>query len=836
MRRLCVIIGLCLNAAVFAADDDMDKSELPASSKVPRIIEHSNPESLEVVVGDSVALQAKASGATSLQWFTQDRMICKGESCSFSTEGWSLGVHNIVFVASNKSGSQSVTFPLRVKSKQVGRAVQTLTPALAGASAVESLGGEDFYLRARRGLSFVYQADKRVQILGSMPRKMEWNERFRSSGGVLQFGQDGVEEHSLLSGSYARLGKRGERRVIDLEDGVVRLRQIKEAPPAWSMVAGDWLQVDGDRKADIIVRLGKHAKDKNMPIARIATLRGQARVWYKTPTTSKTPEPALTAHEDKKAQAPQEMKMIVIPAGTSIILDFASGEEPVLRLPPEVLFEKVMAATTPSYLDPLPWAGKSPKARAESDDDNAEVARDVHVLDRKDLPTKADEALKQARVAMAGRDAIATLELLLPFQEKRGGGFEISLLLGRAYRQLGLYEQAAFFLQAARDLDPRHPEPPFQLGLLALEFGKWRQARDAFASAEGLNHPDAQAVYYYGGYARYQLNAVYRAREFLNRSLWDENDPQLAAATRALLRELDGERSWEVRTRLSVLYDSNVLRKPAGSASPSRVAGSRGAALAFDLGIGSTYLKSESGYFGAGFDFNYVGWLAQDLKSVDTALQKLHTDFGFLSGDAFALDGQVYLGSYVIGGQRVDDGLGLAVTAALPWFVFEPELLWDISMWVDPMPNRDDVLDPFLWEVVVPSDRSARRLKFGLRGLIHRGEASEMRAQVAMIKHNHTASLITVDDYAETFLSVDYDVRYSNRVRFGALGSVASRVFQNSPDNRKDTTLNVRGDARYAVTPFLSFDGSLGIWNQSSSRAANKYTKFLLTSGIGLEL
>lgn len=830
MRRVWVIVVMCWSVSVFAAEPAEGLSA--ANPKLPRIMEHSDLEGLEVVVGDSVDLEVKVRGADAMSWVTKDRVICTGDKCSFSTEGWSLGVHNIVFVARNKVGSQSLTFPLRVRSKKVGRAVETLKPQLTKGGNVESLGGDDFYIRARRGLSFVYQQDNKIHILGSLPRKIEWNERFRSSGGVLQFGKAGQEEHSLTTGSYARLGLRGTRRVIDLEDGTVRLRQLRDAAPEWSLVASDWLQVDGDRKADIVVRLGKHAKDKNLPIARIATLRGQARVWYKKPVVKKASEPALTAHEEKKSEVVEEMKQVVIPAGTSILIDFTKGDAPVLRLPPPSLSEKVMKATTPSYLDPISWVKQAGKESGEP----AGAALDEHILTDNMLPAKADDAKTRAKAAMGERDAMLVLELLLPFHEAKKNDFEITMLIGRAYRQLGLYEQAYLFLQTARELKPRDPEPSFQLGLLALEFGKWRQARDWFMGARSLGYPDAQALSYYDGYVRYQLDVPYRARELLNRSLWDEVDPELAASARALLKQLDAEKSWVVETRLAMLYDSNVLRKPANAGQPSGVAGSSGAGLAFDLAIGSTYLKSESGYFGAGFDFGYVGWLPQDLKKVDTALQKLHADFGFGSGDSVALDGQMYLGSYVVGGQRVDDGMGLALTTSLPWLSFEPELIWDISMWIDPMPNRNDVLDPFLWEVVVPSDRSARRLKVGLGALLARGEASELRSRLTMTQHTHTASLITIENYTETTLGIDYGVRYSNRVRLSALGGMTSRVFEKAPDNRKDTQLNLRADARYFQTPFLSFDGGLGLWNQSSSRSSNKYTKFLLTTGVALEL
>lgn len=858
LRPLLSLLLLAFATAAWAAD-------------LPKISSYSKRDGIEIFVGDTLVLEAHIDGKDmKLSWVSQEKVLCNEVKCSILTEGWSLGQRNVVFVAQNSAGTRSLTYKIRVKRRPEGSSPETITPEVVGdesATGGDSMAHNDFFIRARLGLGFAHNKENEARIVNAQPTTLNWDTRFKSSGGVLQFGRVGEEDHVLMPGTFAYLDSFENRRLIVLEDGMLRSRQLKAEAPQWSVVSGDWLQVDGSKDADIVVNVAKHSADAKTPIARVMVLRGQARVLVRKPgaktvvpktdlqkiadeeTGESTPGTmddddgggAEAAAQEKDAVAKPVTEAgeqeFIVPAGSTFLVNFLDKNDMVLRLAPTALMQRILENSSPKYLDYQGWGALNNKDSEVKVDRH----RDVFVLDSEQAPKNVEDAVGRANKLYPSRDYIQMLELLLPFAGKNKAHFELNLLLGQAYRGLRLYEPAYYFFHQAQTSQPKDPELLFQLGMLAVEFQRWEEAQNYLAQADDAGHPQRQMILYYQGYTSLRRGRDYKAREYLHKSLWEEEqNKELADATRESLRKWDRDRLWVAKGRFSTLYDTNVFRKPNSDPAPKNIGQSTGAALTFDLEIAARAFQSDYGNFTFGFDFSYLSWFNHKLKAVDTGYQKIYSAFNFIGGELndpwMLVDAQIYMTSTIVGGQRTTDGLGLLAGVVFPMVTLEPEIFFDTSYHVDPLPNRNDALDPFLWEVVGASDRSARLRKIGLGATLAQDDSSQWRARLTNTANAHSAKIVSIDDYNENRLDVFYDLQYMHRLEYGAQFHVGARSFASAPDNRKDSFLGAKGSARWYQTPFLSYDGWLSTQFQSSNRSANKFTKFILGAGAQMEL
>lgn len=837
------------------------------AGELPHITSHSKRDGIEIFAGDTLVLEATIEGKDNkISWVSQEKVLCKEAKCTIPTQSWSLGYRNVVLVVQNKFGTRSLTYKVRVKRRPEGSSPETVTPEMETNASTENLAHDEFFIRARLGLGFAHNKENEARIVNAQPSPLAWDTRFKSSGGVLQFGKVGEEDHVLMPGSFAYLDTFDGRRMIVLEDGMLRSRQIKADVPEWTIVSGDWLQVDGSKEADVIVNVGKHSADAKTPIARVVVLRGQARVLVRKPgaktvvpktelqkiaddeTGESTPS---TMSDDDKDEAPTEKEKdavanpvketgeqeFIVPAGATFLVNFLDQGDMTLRLATPALVHRVLENSSPKYLDYQGWSDLNNK---EGEAKSADRYRDVFILAADQRPKTVDEAVAQASKLYPSRDYVQMLEVLLPLAAKNKDRFDLNLMLGQAYRGLRFYEAAAYYFRQAQVARPKDPEVLFQMGMLAVEFQRWEEAQNYLAQAEEAGHSQKQMILYYRGYTAMRRGRDLKAREYLSKSLWEEQNKELSVATRDALRQWDRDRVWVAKGRLATLYDTNVFRKPNKDPAPKNIAQSSGSALTFDFEVAARAFQSDAGNFTFGFDFSYLSWFKEKLKAVDTGYQKLYSAFNYIGGEPadpwLLLDAQIYLASTIVGGQRATDGLGLLAGVIFPQVVLEPEVFFDTSYHVDPMPNRNDGIDPFLWEVVGASDRSARVRKIGLGATIAQDESSQWRARYTNTANIHSARVVSIDDFSENRIDVIYDLQSLNRLEYGAQFHVGTRAFSKAPDNRKDSFFGAKGLARWYQTPFLSYDGWLTTQFQSSNRASNKYAKFILGAGAQMEL
>ena len=174
------------------------------------------------------------------------------------------------------------------------------------------------------------------------------------------------------------------------------------------------------------------------------------------------------------------------------------------------------------------------------------------------------------------------------------------------------------------------------------------------------------------------------------------------------------------------------------------------------------------------------------------------------------------------------DALGQVLSISSPAF-FDLRLAVAPTNAVDPLPARAIIVDPLLWEVVTPGDRSSRQLYYSAGVTPLRGEHLRCDIDLSSGKTTYKSSYEAAESYRLLGLKAHLDYASTPRSLWSAgLGSTR-RTFSMSEDHRKDTLMEFNAGWRWYFVPPLSQSLELGYDKQKSSRSVNCYRRELLT-------
>lgn len=254
-------------------------ASLCADSELPAISGHSKLN-FAVHRGDSIKLQVDAVGeGLDIKWIRSGEIFCRSLLCELDTSTWGLGTHNLVVVVFNDRGSLFLKYKIKILTVPPGYKQGLVTPEMiTEMESIETVANGDFAIVTTAGRGFSSH-NKKVQVIGPIARAMDWTEKLKTqSGSHMEFFAKNQEDHHLFSNSAVSLVRSDTgRRAIILRKGILRSRQLAAEKPVWMIMAGSWMQVDGDERADLFVRRVDEKKDDY----DVGVYRGQARVTVK---------------------------------------------------------------------------------------------------------------------------------------------------------------------------------------------------------------------------------------------------------------------------------------------------------------------------------------------------------------------------------------------------------------------------------------------------------------------------------------------------------------------------------------------------------------------------
>ena len=847
MRLQTNIVNLWLLATVALA------APRSRADTLPEITWYSD-RSFSVYQGDTLAVAVKASGnELEAKWFKGPTVFCRSLNCSIDTSQWEIGRHRLVVVVFNKAGSKFIRYDVRIIAAPEGhRPIQVHPDMIPATNEAETTNAYDLTVKSLHGRGYSYH-QKKLQILGPLPRALDWTEALRTSRrGALDFGRVGVEAHTLTSNSAVRLlNSEQNRRAIILKRGTLRSRSLGTKDPRWSVVIPDLAQIDTDAQGDVLIT----RTDVVAPKIKAATqnevapsdkAEGDATAEGEQESTDpeEVRDSAATNHHsqavtitvlrgyarvfvrNKGPQKGDDAGSAVI-VGPGLSLTVRPDEEPDSPGLPDIkMTAALVAETSPQYL-PGRW--------------EEGVANGLAFT--AGAPKTKTFAEAMAAATLLRGDPTLVLEVLLPKYAEAKTAYQAQLALGEAYKALYLFKSAASVLKTAAELKPDAPEPEFLLGEMALLMQDWSKAERYLDKARDKDAPDTQKVNYELGVAAYFAKDSLVAAAAFDRALWTEDgSPEIATSARAF-RQLSNPLRWyELRANAGVFYDSNILHSDSVDVTT--------------LGYGLK-AKKGAGYEGS-FGFSLWPWrtpsfgteLAWDggktaffnkafspVARIDQTLA-IRFNLGFGGGDGpkyVALGLGVFARTLAVGGQSSINALGGVVTLSSP-ASYDLRLSARPTTAVDTLPAHSNIVDPLLWEVVDPGDRSSKLVYYGLGITPVRNEHIRLDLDLNSGRTTYHSVFAAPESYRLIGLTARLDYTSTPRSIWSAGIADTKRTFSSSADQRKDNLVGLIGAWRWYFVPALSQTMEIDLDKQKSSRAANGYKRLLIAYRLNFSL
>ncbi len=700
VRRLVrfALVALVLSATFGVGAGELRAAGLNELEKaipegLPKIKSHSLTE-FAVYKGDTVELEVEASGVDlAFKWIRAKNVFCREATCSIDTSDWGLGSQKVTFIIVSPKGSLYLRYTIKVLAPPAGYKVGRVKPEMIDAGEkIETVTEIDLAVKTLSGRGFSYH-NKKLQVVGPTARALDWGEKLRTQDeSTMQIARDGKEHHVLGPATSVYLAKSDSgRRAIVLSRGLLRSRQLDRREPSWSILYGNWLQIDANETGDVIVRKPRADREE----IELLVLRGAARVFRRK------------ASADTGGDNGVAGEAIAVPQGGVVRLTREFDQALRIEYPTIQVYGPLVAETTPLYMPGQNVAKDAPGTM---------------ILGAEDRPKDFAAAVKKGAEAVAKRDFPLAVEVLQPFTTEAKKSYRAALTIGKAYLGMLQRDAAITYLSAAARLRKKDGEPHFLLGEAELGEGRWKRAYRHLRKADDLDYPDQQTLAYYLGVASYHVQEYVAARNALTRSLWAGGDAAVDASADAFRRKVRFDGWFDLRLSMGLLFDSNVVRagERHGEPLPQKIAKKGSAGFLGGGGFSVWAFRSEQGHLGLTFDADKLSWFEKTLAKVGTLKERIALEFGVNAGakpeleeSQFELGLTAEAGTLVLGDQRAMDTVGGRVRVALPTLA-HLTLTTRSLVNVDPLPGRDDVLDPILMEIVATSDRSNRQNYYGL--------------------------------------------------------------------------------------------------------------------------
>jgi tetratricopeptide (TPR) repeat protein len=735
----------------------------------------------------------------------------------------------LVLVALNEFGSRTVEYQIEIIRRQPTTRVRTIqVPLIDASEETESWAAAAPYVVSLKGTGFSYRLDgmqrqqAKLQMVRLVPRVLDWNEKLRASGGLLKFGILDSDEHYLLPGGEAQLLRLAdERRVIVLHHGSLRSRQIDSSSKEdWTIVAADWLQIDGDGAADVVVQIPRNATHR----ALVHVLRGTVQIRVKHPFLEPDIFGELSAEEraaEQKLMAEKAEQSVVVVAGSRVRLLRNGFHEHRVQPLLAKSTEKILDRITPGLWRLLPKVD----GRADQDNPYLKVASLVSEEQRSAWATKAAAAVQAGDSLLA----LNYLRYVAPDQRQANWHF----LAGRAFQLLQLGERSVFHFRQALKQDPDFSGVAYYAGRLLVERRRWSQGRKLLEQALSQNPDMPDLGYYYLGIAAYAQSDWRQARLWLQQAQRQTIDDNLRSSSQAILEELELHRQNLAHAGLDLVYDTHIF----GMADEDPLS-AQGEDLSLG-GIGYYGYAAAERWWNAGEyrDWGLIGhvsrlgWSTPALQQADLVEQAVAGGVRF--GRNWRSELRLRLETLVVGKERALDGGGLDFRIQARHWPAKPYLRLRWRQFVDPLPGQADLLDPLSGEWQgTSSDRSSALQEVWLGGELNLGWHWRTEMLVFIWLRRFTNAVVARQNERRLGFRNQWSRNLSADWHWQLAWSVAQHRRPDSSDQRQDQLSAVQASVQYRWLDQWQWVSDAIIRQQTSSLERYQFQQFWLQSGM----
>ncbi len=797
--------------------------------------------------GNTVVMTVKTdSPIQDVAWIKDNFVLCRTETCEINTTGWSNGRHQVVFLARNAGGERVIDFIIRIEPPPFGQATtKQEIPASPSPFAGEEINLSSMRVQATMGFGFLTREDETIS-LSRIPRLVKWNENIRSpESTVTRFGIPNSDEHFGLPSSMLQLGtiinENNEiSRYIEVKDGIARSRSLTDSVPDWAVIVGNWLEVYSDGDGDFITHVINGQGGQQRVI--VTVLRGTVQV-----TNWRT---------DGEISMKIEPEVSLLGVGQEIEYQLGQPTSPI-HFPDIPKTSKVVKLSTPQYTSPRILTQVKKRFDGDTEDDDVirhwrltayEIGKpgklieiEPNLLSINHVKTIGDETDDCAAEAINDHDYWIAQECLMANEGDLPKDYLASLRLARGYRGVWNWKLAKQHYELALKYNPGSGSASFELGELYLLERNWQKAYDYFKKAKTRDFSDRQLTLFYNAVSNFHMRQFYFAKNTFHAALVAGGSKSVIDSIKIYLGIIEDRTLLDFRLSVGMFKDSNIFRISSDRKNVGDIEVLNSYGYQYEVNLGIRAFKSPMGSVTFYGGYEQKSYLDERLSVINSSQAKFGGDF---HADIISWDNESYgyvrakveLQNHLIGEGRSADVYMYEVQLGTktPWIV--PYFLLRNEYWMDPLPLRDDILDPDTREVVIATDRSQQVYSGGSGFWLWKSDISYCSLTYMTRRAAHDRDESDLDDYKSHGLVLDQWKKGGDSLGFGIALASKTIDWPNSEDERQDTALTATLKSRIYLNYSLFFDTWFEYESQKSTRSLNSFKRSVIGGNISIML
>lgn len=694
------------------------------NARLPIVLSHSELK-FDLASSQKTKLTLKTEDSDKVIWMSRQAQICTGSTCDIDSRNLGVGRHVIAAIALNQFGSKTVLFTITVKNKDVPLGESKYIPKIQqfaktdqlASSSIDGNFERDAFIVAEKGSGLVSLVDynapenSRIDIIRQVPRVISWEEKVQAKSSNLKFGYNGQEEFYLLRGGRAKLIRADSvKKVVILELGSLRYRDLSNKSQYSTIMIGDWGQVDVSPYSDIIVDVAKGSS-----LARVHVLQGQVYLRKKHPFYKPDPFGELSEQEkdyEKLVLSQKKETFEKVTAGHSILIPKDQAKKSIKTSLVQPFVSRLIKQTTPNVLNL-----KSSKNIAQMQRPSYQA--NISMISS-DLFSKSRTELKSF---MAEGFYVAIIEAMLIAKTKQKLGLEEKVMLAEALEQISAGSKVAYqlWLEIAKSEPENQGLGNFRTGLYHANYGKLNLAQPWLEEAEsrefdsdGLGHYYLGQIYQDQGKCRlamYHFKKAYKSNTF---SEIKQSSLEWKDFARHCIDSV-------IRVSGSVRYVQNIFRVERKSQLINSEEDSEQKLINNATGYTSSFLI-EKYFFNDSIIspfFHYKierdGWFDETIKFYDYIYQNMN--LGLRLGTAQSVSLHTIVQTHIYNNDRALDGIGGALKLSSGSLPLKPYLEAKIISFRDPSLGISKIMDPISSDYLNSISDLSSRLNFTSLGV-----------------------------------------------------------------------------------------------------------------------
>ncbi|MFK7824932.1 MAG: hypothetical protein AB8G05_12290 [Oligoflexales bacterium] len=782
--------------------------------KLPKVIEFSTNH-LTIPEGSIISLELKAQGPDlSYRWERRGgTLICTQKNCKLNTSGWGAGEHKVFAVVYNSFGEALVPYKIKLLPRSFDLDPIELNPELESSTGkVRYFSYAQQSIRALKGEGYIFGLSE-VNVIGSRKQLLHWNKRLvLPLSSLVLFGKEGSQEFLATGGSQISFYGSRRMKLLKLEKGVLRCRQLDEKIVHTTIKVGDDIQLQATIPADYLLTLNKQNGSDNNRLD-LVVVKGSVEISYYQDVQSEEGTKKLVYKQ-------------LVTEGSS--LTGILNERKSFRL----------SAVTPaefedSFLDTTPYYEVNFEEPLEKSPDSFGRVNN-------EVPENLDDAISNATSFLKNRDHFNVLEQLLPFNKQIYENYSLAYLLGKASKELFLHEQGRLALEISLKIDADRDEAKYELAHLNLLQENWGEAEDLFNETAVKNSENAKLWNYYRGFVNYMNESLSSSSWYFTRSLWERPDQEIDESTNSFLVAIDQTNKFFGTFEIFYLRDSNPLKLAQGSKNNS--------------GIGVAWYDGYSGFLSIGykiFQDNY-----NSSKLLLQANLSGHPDLGLSNyldqtvsiPTVFSVinskqenEPLLYLGLEPLSGVQMISNLRAHDKVGMKWKLGSFGLGLDLAfsyvdiMYLDPEPS---ILKPI--DTINFGDNENLDIGYRSRGFMLSGkkEIGKLLVKLSLSLYDNHYRYQESSNKSFSSYSILIDGEYHISLRWSLMAHIEyeGRSYLNKETQRSDTLTRYGTSLIWSWLPTVDILVGIDSESKNSNLSQHSFQRWLYKAGLSYKL